>query len=176
MAEGIKISEMEQVYELEDSCCFPVVSYGANKKITKEDLFGTIPSDISTLKGKVESLRGQVTSNDSDIASLQSQINAISKPNNIQIYRMGINESTKNWVSCWQFRQNSDGSIYTVYGKAKELNIPNTSVIINNCLINSYALESDPTWAKEDGSAFTQPIIVVTTEVTTCKGYFEYMY
>lgn len=38
MAEGIKISEMEQVTTLEDGCCFPVVSNGENKKITFSNL------------------------------------------------------------------------------------------------------------------------------------------
>lgn len=42
MAEGIKISEMEQVTTLEDGCCFPVVSNGENKKITFNDLKGLV--------------------------------------------------------------------------------------------------------------------------------------
>lgn len=42
MAEGIKISEMEQVTTLEDGCCFPVVSNGENKKITKKDLLADL--------------------------------------------------------------------------------------------------------------------------------------
>lgn len=42
MAEGVKISEMEQVSTLEDGCCFPVVSNGVNKKITKKRLWETL--------------------------------------------------------------------------------------------------------------------------------------
>lgn len=42
MADGIKISEMEQITTLEDGCCFPVVSNGENKKITFKDLKGLV--------------------------------------------------------------------------------------------------------------------------------------
>lgn len=42
MADGIKISEMEQITTLEDGCYFPVVSNGENKKISKKDLLNDL--------------------------------------------------------------------------------------------------------------------------------------
>lgn len=46
MAEGIKISDMEQVSTLEDGCCFPVVSNGENKKITQKNLYKLMTSKL----------------------------------------------------------------------------------------------------------------------------------
>lgn len=46
MAEGIKISEMEQVTTLEEGCCFPVVSNGKNKKITQKNLYNLMTKDL----------------------------------------------------------------------------------------------------------------------------------
>lgn len=47
MAEGIKISELEEVETLQDGCCFPVVSEGTNKKITKKNLMKQLVDDYS---------------------------------------------------------------------------------------------------------------------------------
>lgn len=50
MAEGIKISEMEQIATLEDGCCFPVVSNGVNKKITQKNLYKLMTSFLDKNK------------------------------------------------------------------------------------------------------------------------------
>lgn len=42
MAEGIKISELEETDSLHNSCCFPVLSEQTNKRITKLNLFKLI--------------------------------------------------------------------------------------------------------------------------------------
>ena len=39
MAQGIKITELEEAETLQDGNCFPVVSEGINKRITKANLF-----------------------------------------------------------------------------------------------------------------------------------------
>lgn len=45
MAEGIKISELEETTSLQDGCCIPVVSNGVNKKILKVNLSAQIVTE-----------------------------------------------------------------------------------------------------------------------------------
>ena len=49
MAEGIKISEMEMTSSLQDGCCFPIVSEGENKRITKQNLFEQFKQEMVNL-------------------------------------------------------------------------------------------------------------------------------
>ena len=46
MAEGIRISEFEEAETLQDGSCFPVVSEGINKRITKATLFDLFKNEI----------------------------------------------------------------------------------------------------------------------------------
>lgn len=48
MAEGIKISEFDEAETLQDGCCFPVVSDGVNKRITKATLFDLFKNEMKT--------------------------------------------------------------------------------------------------------------------------------
>lgn len=48
MAEGIRISEFEEAETLQDGCCFPVVSEGVNKRITKSTLFNLFKNEMKT--------------------------------------------------------------------------------------------------------------------------------
>ena len=46
MAEGIRISEFEEAETLQDGSCFPVVSKGINKRITKATLFDLFKNEM----------------------------------------------------------------------------------------------------------------------------------
>ena len=46
MAEGIRISEFEEAETLQDGSCFPVVSEGINKRITKATLFDLFKNEM----------------------------------------------------------------------------------------------------------------------------------
>ena len=46
MAEGIKISEFEEIDELQDGCCIPTVSEGQNRKILKSKLFEQFANEL----------------------------------------------------------------------------------------------------------------------------------
>lgn len=48
MAEGIRISEFEEVETLQDGSCFPVVSEGINKRITKATLFDLFKNEMKS--------------------------------------------------------------------------------------------------------------------------------
>lgn len=197
MAEGIKISEMEQVTTLKEGCCFPVISDGTNKRITQKDLYSLMTSDlqkqitddkndlqnqitnndtdITNLQNQITSndnditnLQNQVTSNDTNITNLknqvtdlQSQITNISKPNNIEIFRYAINESTENWIV-----GNAD--------KYKVINLPESARPINSCFTNGGIAEF-ATFVDENGTTIKGIRIRVNSTASSCKGYFEYM-
>lgn len=57
MAEGIKISEFEEIESLQAGCCFPVLSEGANKKIKKSKLFSQFQSEILNSGSMTQKLR-----------------------------------------------------------------------------------------------------------------------
>lgn len=46
MAEGIKISEFEEIDELQDGCCIPTVSEGQNRRILKSKLFEQFATEL----------------------------------------------------------------------------------------------------------------------------------
>lgn len=48
MAEGIRISEFEEAETLQDGSCFPVVSEGMNKRITKATLFDLFKNEMKS--------------------------------------------------------------------------------------------------------------------------------
>lgn len=68
MAEGIKISDMEQVTTLKDSCCFPIVSDGENKKITQKDLYSLMTTDLQN------QINSEISNRESGDSNLQRQI------------------------------------------------------------------------------------------------------
>lgn len=151
MAEGIKISEMEQVTTLEDGCCFPVVSNGENKKITFNDL-----------KGLIENYDG------------------------VEIHRMGINESTKNWelkTAHTDYNEN--------YFREKKINLGSNAKIINVCITQSELIKDMVTGAMclnlKYETSTDKTYVTINTQIgikvdnfsqakdVTCKGYIEYV-
>lgn len=122
-----------------------------------------IASDV-----EITDLQNQVTSNDTDISNLQnqitdlqSQITNISKPNNIEIFRYAINESTENWIV------SASGDKYKV------IDLPTTITVINSCLSNNGNAEVTNIFLNEERKL--RVTICVDSDVTSCKGYFEYM-
>ena len=69
MAEGIKISDMEQVTTLQDDCCFPIVSNGENKKITKKDLYLLMTTD---LQSQITNILVKKTLNNKDLNDVRA--------------------------------------------------------------------------------------------------------
>lgn len=281
MAEGIKISEMEQVTTLEDGCCFPVVSNGNNNKITKKRLWETLITgnskgydenfnDGSTVVGydgtdkklcirtidkvwiyiqnKISSVLGltkstyngtaktisetlpiekggtgandvktahknivvdyisEYNSNFEDASSilsmgpekivtrqavnfwnyiqrkisptindLQNQINSIKKPDGIEVFRIGINEST----SGWNLYTTTENGI-TYYWKTKSFKVNGT--VINTCITQGYARENvirnnaNPNGYKYDSNEIIIDInLGNSNQNVICKGYIEYV-
>lgn len=73
MAEGIKISEMEQITTLEDGCCFPVVSNGENKKITQKNLYKTMETYMDEYKYKSWGAKATSIANGTDLNNVKTE-------------------------------------------------------------------------------------------------------
>lgn len=88
MAEGQKISEMTEINTLQDGCCFPVLSNGANKRIAFVNLVENIKNelpvieDLEEIKSDVDNLKNKTSNHDNNILSLQNQTTSIAE--NIQ--------------------------------------------------------------------------------------------
>ena len=92
MVEGKKISELGLVTDINDGCCFPLLSNGATKRITfavlLENILAqiTIPEnqEIKALKEKVNNLDGSIELTDKEIESIKLLCEEIQKDVNSQ--------------------------------------------------------------------------------------------
>lgn len=110
MAEGIKISEMEQVATLEDGCCFPVVSNGENKKITQKNLYSLMT------------------------ANLQNQINSINEESNFKLKTGRVSGKSLG------FGTNSTVSVYDFWvALSNNFKSANNVNLVNACLDVSWS-------------------------------------
>lgn len=111
----------------------------------------------------------------SNFVSLQSQINTIKKPDGIEIFRMGINESTSSWES---YTTTENGITY--YWKTKSFKVNGT--VINTCITQGYARENViPNNVNPNGYKYNSDTIIIdinlgnSNQDVICKGYIEYV-
>lgn len=77
MLEGKKISELETTTQLQNACCFPVLSYGETKRITYGSLLSQIENDLP--ESEIEQVK-------EDLATLKNRTDeAGEKINNLEI-------------------------------------------------------------------------------------------
>lgn len=76
MAEGIKISEFDEAETLQDGCCFPIVSDGENKRITKRNLFNQFVNNFP-MNGFKSTIRNMFFPVGSKISSTTNPANFI---------------------------------------------------------------------------------------------------